>query len=229
MQGHQRKSLRDISIVVPIHNDRAQLKALFAALGPYPEFEIIVADAKSSDDPQSLNFDGTYCVSPTVGRGHQIHFGVEQSTRDWIWILHADTVLSREAIVSLARAVGCCSWGSFNVKINHRHWLYRVIETMMNLRSRLSGISTGDQGIFVKRELLATIGGVPSIPLMEDIELCKRLKRLVRPYRVCTTIGTSPRKWEREGIVKTIVRMWCFRLRFFLGQSPTQLYRQYYS
>lgn len=227
-QEQVRARLRDISIIIPVRNDREKLSKLLQELTEYPEFEVVVVDYQSTDDPGSLDFDFVFCRASLAGRGGQIYAGIKCATRDWLWILHADTTLDPAAVAGLARAIGTFEWGSFNVQIRHSRWIYRVVETMMNLRSRLTGISTGDQGVFVKRELLDSIGGFPLLPLMEDIELCTRLKKNCWPYRIEAKIGTSARRWEQDGVWKTIVQMWWYRYRYFRGHSTTKLYQEYY-
>ncbi|MDE0646384.1 MAG: TIGR04283 family arsenosugar biosynthesis glycosyltransferase [Gammaproteobacteria bacterium] len=227
-QEQIRSRLREISIIIPVRDDREKLSKLLQELREYPEFEVVVVDYQSTDDPGSLDFEFVFCESPVVGRGNQIYLGIEHATRDRLWILHADTTLNQAAIAGLACAFDTHKWGSFNVHIRYSRWMYRVVETMMNLRSRLTGISTGDQGVFVERELLEAIGGFPQIPLMEDIALCTRLKKIYWPYRIKAKIGTSARRWERDGIWKTIVQMWRYRYRYFRGHSTTKLYREYY-
>lgn len=223
-----RSRLREISIIIPVRDDREKLSKLLQELREYPEFEVVVVDYQSTDDPGSLDFEFVFCESPVVGRGNQIYYGIERATRDRLWILHADTTLNPAAIAGLARAFDIYKWGSFNVQIRHSRWMYRVVETMMNLRSRLTGISTGDQGVFMERELLDAISGFPQIPLMEDIALCTKLKKICWPYRIKAKIVTSARRWERDGIWKTIVQMWRYRYRYFRGHSTTKLYREYY-
>ena len=118
--------------------------------------------------------------------------------------------------------------GRFNVRLYVRHFLFRIIETMMNWRSCLTGIATGDQSIFVKREIFEQVGGFPEMKLMEDIELSKKLKKIGKPACIKPRVTTSSRKWENNGIVKTVLLMWRLRLQSFFGTSADKLHSQYY-
>lgn len=218
-----------VTVVIPIHNERDNLVNLSNCLTECPQLEVIVVDSNSTDNPtKHLPPYVKYFRSQVQGRGAQIAYGIKHTTRPWIWIVHADTTISLDTFLIFASLLDQPQWGCFNVRLNQRGFLYRVIETMMNFRSRITGICTGDQGIFFHRELLNQIGGFPDIPLMEDIELSKRLKRLQDPIRIPAKIVTSARKWANEGVLKTIVKMMYFRLRYFLGASPRVLYKKYY-
>lgn len=163
-----------------------------------------------------------------MGRGAQIALGARQTNRSWIWVLHADTRVTASNVEALTRAIAQCGWGRFDVHLSGSRHTYRIVEWMMNLRSALTGICTGDQGMFVHRSLLQEVGGIPDQPLMEDIELSKRLRRIEKPFRIRSQLTTSVRKWEQEGVLATIFRMWSFRLRYFLGAQPNALYQDYY-
>lgn len=223
-----RFDLSDVTVIVPIHNDHGHLNSLYEDLHEYPQLEIVAVDSSSSDASRTISKDFQVIVSERPGRGEQIALGALQSSRSWIWILHADSRVSRMNIEELSRAIVRCRWGRFDVHLAGNRPIYRVIERLMNLRSSLTSICTGDQGIFVQRSLIQEIGGIPRQALMEDIELSKRLRTIAKPYRVRNQLLTSVRKWESEGILATIVRMWVFRLRYFLGAHPDVLYQDYY-
>jgi rSAM/selenodomain-associated transferase 2 len=142
--------------------------------------------------------------------------------------LHADTRLPAQADSQVLRAVagGAC-WGRFDVRIEGRPAMLRVVATLMNLRSRLSGIATGDQAIFVTREAFEGVGGFPVQPLMEDIEFSRRLKRLGRPACLRARARTSGRRWEQRGVWRTIFLMWRLRWRYWRGESPARLAEAY--
>jgi len=143
--------------------------------------------------------------------------------------LHADTRLPEAADLLLTQALqqsGRC-WGRFDVRIGSRHPLLRMVSRMMNLRSRVSGICTGDQAIFVTAEAFARSGGYPPMALMEDVVLSSRLRRWSRPAALRASVMTSARRWERNGVLRTIVLMWWLRMRFFLGASPARLAQLY--
>jgi hypothetical protein len=138
--------------------------------------------------------------------------------------LHADTRLPPDAASAvLARG----DWGRFDVAIEGRHALLPVIARMMNLRSRLTGIATGDQAIFVRRTLFERLGGYAEIPLMEDVELSRRLRRVSRPVCLRLRAVTSGRRWEMRGVLRTVVLMWRLRLAYSLGADPHRLAERY--
>jgi rSAM/selenodomain-associated transferase 2 len=201
---------------------------LLKTLGAFADFEIIVVDGGSRDrSAEVADNAGAQLIRTHAGRGHQLAEGAAAASNPWIWMLHADSDPSPEAIGHLQGRCGEPAWGRFDVDFA-TGGLMALIARLMNARSRLTGICTGDQGLFVHRDLLARIGGMPKQPLMEDIELSRRLKRELRPDCRREGIGTSPRRWQRRGIVKTIVAMWRLRLRYWLGADPEQLAREYY-
>lgn len=170
----------------------------------------------------------THLVSAPLGRALQMNHGTAAATADILLFLHADTELPPHALADVRRAIAAGAlWGFFAVRIAGRHPLLRIVESMMNWRSRLTGIATGDQAIFVRRDVFRLLGGYARIELMEDIELCARLKWLARPTRVPRTVITSARRWEARGVVRTIVLMWWLRALFALGVSPRRLARWY--
>ena len=217
-----------VSVVVPVLNDAAALRELLQALQAVP-FEVIVVDGGSQDGSAVVAKElGATLVRSAASRGGQLDAGVQAAGGDLIWMLHADarpSDLNIDEIKGMKMALP--AWGRFDVHLDASPSL-RAVAASMNLRSALSGICTGDQGIFVHRHLLWAIGGVPRQPLMEDVELSKRLRRLVRPKRAATLLAASPRRWRSQGIVATIVAMWRLRLRYALGEAPEALYRSYY-
>ena len=221
--------LKDVSVVIPIHNDRTQLACLLDSLSRYPELEVVVVDATSTDNPSSVACSAKYVVGPTNGRGFQLDYGIRQTQRAWIWMLHADSEIRESNITQLEAALSQCQWGRFDVRLLGDRLMFRVIAWFMNERSSFSKICTGDQGIFVRRDLLDRVGGIPNQLLMEDIELSKQLRTLAKPLRLRVSLGSSARKWEIDGIWSTIFLMWSLRLRYFLGASADDLYRDYYS
>ena len=164
------------------------------------------------------------------GRASQMNAGARAALGDVLLFLHADTLLPDGALAAVEAAVGDPGIvaGRFDVRFDNSRLLFRMISWFMNQRSRWSGISTGDQAIFVCRKPFDALGGYPDIPLMEDVELCRRLKRRgqMAALRLCVT--TSARKWEREGAVRTILLMWALRLLYVLGVPPARLHRWYY-
>ena len=155
--------------------------------------------------------------------------GAAIASGDVLLFLHADTQLPPDAgrlVLDGLRQSGR-AWGRFDVRITGKSRLLPLVAALMNLRSRATGIATGDQAMFVTREAFARAQGFPDIPLMEDIAISKRLKRVSKPLCLRECVTTSGRRWEKRGVVRTIVLMWCLRLAFFLGASPERLARQY--
>ena len=168
-------------------------------------------------------------VLATRGRALQMNAGAERASGDVLLFLHADTRLPAEAdrVVLNGLDQSRRVWGRFDVKIDGRSRLLPVVAWLMGLRSRLTGIATGDQAIFLRRDAFQAVGGFPAVALMEDIAICKRLKRLGRPLCLRACVTTSGRRWEKNGVLSTILLMWRLRFAYFLGADPKQLARQY--
>lgn len=216
-----------ISVVIPVLNDAARLRRLIDDLRD-TGFEIVVVDGGSDDDSVSVAKDAGRVVSASRGRGFQLAAGAGVANGEWLWFMHADTRLSRRAVAALVDRLDKPQWGFFSVRLDGRSWPYRMIERSMTWRAAASGIATGDQGIFVHRDLLDAVGGVPRQPLLEDVELCRRLRRLAKPIVLREPVLASSRRWERDGIARTILVMWWLRLRYFAGADPNSLAREYY-
>ena len=222
-------SLDGVTAVVPVLDDAEHLARLLAQLASWPGLEVVVVDGGSRDDPFAVcRRFGVRCLASAPGRGGQLRRGVEAAGGDWLWLLHADAEVTADLASALTAAMRTASWGRFDVRLSGASPLLRTIAFLMNWRSAVTGISTGDHGIFVSRALLDTVGGVPDQPLLEDVELSKRLRRHARPFRVRTRLGSSGRRWETAGVWRTVVFMWWLRLRYFLGARPADLYRRYY-
>lgn len=227
---------RRVSVVIPVLNDAACLARLLADLRAGPPLEVVVVDGGSGDDSLAVAQAGADVVlSSPAGRGEQLRAGTSQASRDWLWLLHADSRVAPAVAhdcVRVARDFAhrspACGWGWFDVRLDGGAWPLRVVETAMNWRSALTGVTTGDHGIFVHRRLLEAAGGVPRQPLMEDVELCRRLRRLVKPRRAGGAVVTSSRRWERDGVARTVAMMWLLRLRYFFGASAATLAERYY-
>lgn len=222
-----------ISIVLPILNEEAQVAACLGALQSLrgQNCELIVADGGSRD--RSVALAGPLADRVVVGprgRAAQMNAGARLASGDILWFLHADSLPPPDAssLIRAALAEPERGWGRFDVRLSGRRLSLRMVEFSMNLRSRLTGIATGDQGIFVRRELFERIGGYPPIALMEDIALSRALKRYGRPVCLRQRVLTSSRRWERDGIARTILLMWRLRLAYFLGADPGRLARIYY-
>lgn len=164
------------------------------------------------------------------GRARQMNAGARAAGGDVLLFLHADTLLPDGALAAVEAAVGDPGVvaGRFDIRFDNPRPVFRMIAWFMNQRSRWSGISTGDQAIFVRRQVFEALGGYPDMPLMEDVELCRRLKRRGRLAALPLRVTTSARKWEREGAVRTILLMWTLRLLYMAGVPPARLHRWYY-
>ncbi|KAB2924500.1 MAG: glycosyltransferase [Candidatus Contendobacter sp.] len=222
-----------IAIILPVLNEEAQITACLTLMQPLREqnCELIVVDGGSGDRTVALAEPLADRVIPgPKGRAAQMNAGARQARGDILWFLHADSLPPSDAatLIRVALAPPERQWGRFDVRLSGRHPLLRVVETLMNVRSRLTGIATGDQGIFVRREAFERIGGYPTIALMEDIALSRLLKRQSGPVCLRQRLTTSSRRWERDGILRTILLMWRLRLAYFFGADPDQLARIYY-
>ena len=224
---------KQISVVVPALEEAGGIKATLECLVPLRArgHEVILADGGSRDG--TVDIAGPLvdrAVISTPGRARQMNAGAALARGDVLWFLHADTLVPPEADDTiLAVLTGGCRWGRFDVRLSGRAAVFRIIERMMNLRSCLSGIATGDQGMFVERSLFEAAGGFPDQPLMEDIELSRRLKKMAgRPACLKPALTTSSRRWERDGVIATVLLMWRLRLGYFLGVPPARLHARYY-
>jgi rSAM/selenodomain-associated transferase 2 len=221
-----------LSIVVPVLNEAAGIAAALRALAPFRQRggEVIVADGGSTDATveTARPFADRVLVAPR-GRASQMNAGAAAATGDVLLFLHADTTLPDNADGLLLYGLADTGrvWGRFDVKIEGRHPLLHMVAGMMNWRSQITGIATGDQAMFVTREAFTAVGGFPDIPLMEDVALSKRLKRLGRPLCLAVRVRTSGRRWEQRGVVSTILLMWRLRLAYWLGAEPAALARRY--
>jgi rSAM/selenodomain-associated transferase 2 len=221
-----------LSIIVPVINEEAGIAAALQALVPLRArgAEVIVVDGGSADRTAALAepLCDRLIVAPR-GRAAQMNAGAGAAHGDVLLFLHADTQLPADAdrliVAGLAQAGR--GWGRFDVRIAGQHPLLPLIAVLMNLRSRLTGIATGDQAIFVDKAAFAAVGGYPEIALMEDIVLSRRLKRRSRPLCLAARALTSGRRWEKHGVVRTVLTMWRLRLAFFFGAAPEKLAARY--
>jgi rSAM/selenodomain-associated transferase 2 len=217
-----------LTIIVPMLNEEVGIAAALAALRPL-DAEIVAVDGGSSDKTLDLAEPlSDRLLRSARGRARQMNAGAAAGHGDILLFLHADTVLPAQADRLVREAIaGGAHWGRFDVRIAGNSAWFPLIAALMNLRSRLTGIATGDQAIFVRRTAFAQIGGFADIPLMEDILLSQRLKRLGRPACLRQKVVTSGRRWEQHGILRTVFTMWWLRLRFFLGADPAALASEY--
>jgi rSAM/selenodomain-associated transferase 2 len=220
-----------LSIVIPTLNEATNIGSCLQALQSYRNrCEIILADGGSDDATIAVAeplADKIVCAPR--GRARQMNASAAQAQAELLLFLHADTFLPDNALSLMQQGIDAGRhWGRFDVRLDGEHPLLKVIAVMMNLRSRLTGIATGDQGIFMTRQAFRSVGGFPAIALMEDIAISKRLKKLGKPYCIAQKIVTSARRWERHGVGKTILLMWRLRLSYFFGVHPDRLAQRYY-
>ena len=222
-----------VSVIIPVLNEAP---GIAATLGPLQEaradgHEVILVDGDSTDGTPELarSLADLVLTGQAAGRARQMNRGARAASGEVFWFLHADTIAPVDAIgnITAALADGRHCWGRFDVKLSGSSPAFRIIEKAMNLRSALTGIATGDQGIFVTRRAFETIAGFPEIPLMEDIELSKGLRLQSKPACLGTKLVTSSRRWEQKGILRTVLLMWRLRLAYFLGAAPEGLAEQY--
>ncbi len=221
-----------LSIVVPALDEAPIIAAALERLQPIRSkgVELIVADGGSGDATAELARPlADRVLVASRGRASQMNAGARLARGEVLLFLHADTTLppgGAEAALEGLEALGR-AWGRFDVTIAGNDPLLAVVAFFMNLRSRLTGIATGDQAIFVRREAFERAGGYPEIPLMEDLALAKALKRISRPLCLRERVLTSGRRWEKRGTLATVWLMWRLRLAYFLGADPRRLARRY--
>ena len=221
-----------LSIIVPCFNEAAEIAATLEALTPLRArgVEVIVVDGGSNDDTVALAKPrADQLITAPRGRAAQMNAGAALAQRNVFLFLHADNRLPPNAdeLIADGLATSGISWGRFDVTIRGRHPLFRVISSAMNLRSRITGIATGDQAIFVTRALFERAGGFPELRLMEDIALSSILKRFERPLCLRERVITSGRRWEKQGIWRTLVLMWQLRFAYWRGVDPDELAARY--
>ncbi|HZF80093.1 MAG TPA: TIGR04283 family arsenosugar biosynthesis glycosyltransferase [Rubrivivax sp.] len=221
-----------LSIVIPVLNEAATIEATLRALMPLRErgAEVIVADGGSTDATLALAAPLVDRALPAPrGRARQMNAGTAVARGDVVLFLHADTQLPSDGDRLIQHALaGGAAWGRFDVCIVGRPWMLRVVAALMNVRSRLTGVATGDQGIFVRRRVFESLGGFADQPLMEDVELCKRLLRSAgKPACLRARVHTSGRRWETRGVWRTIFLMWRLRWRYWRGESAQTLAEAY--
>lgn len=219
-----------VSVIVPTLNEATVVATTLAHARQPGVHEVIVVDGGSTDATRALaGALADVVMSAPRGRAAQMNAGAARATGDLLLFLHADTTVppgfAQAAIAACERTnvVG----GHFEVRLDPPAPLLRLTAALMNWRSRLTGIATGDQTIFIRRDAFEQLGGYAAVPLMEDIDLSRRMKRLGRLACLHERVTTSARRWQRDGIVRTILLMWSLRLRYALGAAPERLHARY--
>ncbi|OAI02461.1 glycosyl transferase [Methylomonas methanica] len=220
-----------ISIIIPVINEAAQLADKLQALQALRvRCELLLVDGGSIDASATI-------AAPLVdqvlhsqrGRARQMNLGARHAQAEMLLFLHADTRLPERAVELIMSAVEQgAEWGRFDVQFDSPQAIFKLIACMMNVRSRLTGIATGDQAVFITRQAFQAVGGFPEIALMEDIAISAALKKIGKPCCLKAKVVTSARRWQHHGILRTILLMWRLRLRYFFGAHPDELAARYY-
>lgn len=219
-----------LSVIIPVLNESDCLDRNLARLFALPFIqrhgEVILCDGGSSD--QSIEIAARYpcrIERSEAGRALQMNRGASVARAPLLLFLHADTALPADIGEQLRQDM---QWGFFRLRLNHEAAAYRVIETAINWRSRITRVAGGDQALIFASDFFHALGGFAPIPLMEDIAICKAARRLTAPLMLQSPVTSSSRRWQNHGLVKTIVLMWSLRLAYWLGVSPVRLHRFYY-
>ncbi|MDO9439310.1 MAG: TIGR04283 family arsenosugar biosynthesis glycosyltransferase [Beijerinckiaceae bacterium] len=223
--------MHKLCIILPMLDEAAGAGALLSRLQPWRArgHRIVVADGGSRDaTPEIARPLCDALVTAPRGRASQMNAGAALASEDILLFLHADTQLPPDAPEQIVAALaGEKAWGRFDVRIEGRSRLLPVVARMMNWRSRLGGIATGDQAMFMRRSAFEAVGGFDNLPIMEDIALSRRLLRLSRPACLSGPAVTSGRRWDRHGALRTIVLMWRLRAAFYMGADAHELAAKY--
>ena len=216
------------SIIIPVLNESECIEQSLIRLAPYREqgCEVIVVDGGSNDDSEHLAVPyADQVISSRSGRAIQMNAGAAQASSPWLLFLHIDTLLPEhpKPFINQLLAQSNSRWGFCRVKLSGARQVFRIIEWCMNQRSLLTAIPTGDQLVFFNKQFFDQHNGYADIPLMEDIEIAKRLRTHAKPRRLAVTVVTSSRRWEDNGTLKTILKMWLLRLLYWLRVSPATI------
>lgn len=220
-----------ISVIIPVLNEEKSIGSTIAALNALHPHEIIVVDGGSSDRTRRISVEaGAKVLTTGPGRARQMNRGALDATGDVLLFLHADTRLPASALRDIESALSDPRYlgGRFDVELDSDRWLLKVVGFMINLRSRISKVATGDQALFVRREIFAELDGFPDMPLMEDIAFCRMLKGAGKVACLKSKVVTSARRWETDGVWRTILKMWTLKLLYLAGVSPARL-RKFYA
>lgn len=222
-----------LSFIIPVLNEAKNISKILLPLSIYRQkgHEVIIVDGGSHDNTVELaQQQSDRVIQSQKGRAKQMNTGASEASGDVLVFLHADTWLPEHAALIIENNLKktARSWGRFDVRLSGSKFIFRLIGEIMNYRSRYTGIATGDQCIFVRRAVFDKINGFPELALMEDIAISKQLKHISKPVCLQEKVVTSSRRWEEQGIARTILLMWYLRARYFFGGSPEKLEKIYY-
>jgi len=236
----------NLNIIIPVYNEGDQLLPWLKQVLSYlsPEDSVVVVDASEADDTECLlstlvfNNPQLHFLKSDKGRAVQMNAGAEYllslpqlpsaRSSSLLWFLHSDSGLSCEHLEYLRQRDESMHWGRFDVQLTPKQFPFPIISGFINLRSRLTQVMTGDQGIFIRSDVFQFLKGYASIPLMEDVEITKRLRLISKADCRGPVLKTSARRWQQQGWLKTVLLMWQLRLMYWLGASPSQLVKKYY-
>ena len=222
----------NLSIIIPVLNEADIIEESLQRLQRHCDsnMEIIIVDGGSDDATQaliaSMDLENLTLINSASGRALQMNTGAASARGDLLLFLHIDTVLPDNFFRVLSSLESPC-WGRFDVQFHEQKLIFNIIAASMNLRSRLTGIATGDQAIFISRTMFDDIGGYEPIQLMEDVSISGKLKRQMKPCCLAERVVISSRRWRKGGIYKTILLMWCLRFAYFIGVNPSSLSNYY--
>jgi len=230
--AHSMSEVYHCSIIIPVLNEAEHLREQLVALQKWRDIghEVIVVDGGSDDASTDIALPlADEVVVAAKGRAAQMNKGALLAQHSWLVFLHIDTVFPETAMDSMQQLFkdDAIRWGRFNIRLSGDRFLFKVIAKLMNLRSRLTGIATGDQVIFVRKETFNKVGGFPEIALMEDIGLSSRLRKIAWPHCNTDIVTTSSRRWRNNGVIRTVLLMWSLRLRYYFGANPAVLAERY--
>ncbi|WP_269619714.1 TIGR04283 family arsenosugar biosynthesis glycosyltransferase [Zhongshania sp. BJYM1] len=222
-----------LSVVVPVLNEAAGLASKIESLGAHCQssihhIDVLFVDGGSHDNSVAIiTGHGYSCINSDKGRAKQMNAGAAQANADYLLFLHADSEVPNGGLDEVINTLHDHQWGRFDIRVSGKAKMFAVISFFINWRSRLTGIATGDQGIFVRKSLFNKIGGFADQPLMEDIDLSTKLGKVSAPRCLRSKIITSGRRWQQRGIWKTIFLMWRLRFMYWFGVSPLRLAKYY--
>lgn len=219
----------ELSIIIPALNEKEVIEKTLMEIVKVPGIEVIVSDGGSTDSTPEISANIARVVKSRPGRGTQMNAGASEASGDVLLFLHADTLLPENweekvlSVMSDERVVG----GAFSLSIDSAKISHKIIAAAANIRSRVTGIHYGDQGIFVRRSVFEGIGGFRDIPIMEDVDLMRRLKKVGRLVMLKDKVATSARRWDKEGAFYTTIRNWLLITLYYIGVAPRRLYSLY--